>query len=324
MSALEVEDLRVEFGSGTHAIAPVDGVSFAVDRGECLGLVGESGCGKSMTLRAILGLLPPGGRVASGRLLLHGEARSPRRMCGSGIAMIFQEPQAALNPLARVGDLIAEAARARGASRREARSRAVALMEEVGIVDATRRRRAWPHELSGGQRQRIVIAMALAAEPSVLLCDEPTTALDVTIQDQIVALLNRLRRDRGLAMVFVTHNLSLLGRIADRIAVLYAGKVVESGPSAEVTRHPRHPYTAALLQCLPRLERASAPLAAIPGRLPDPSEIVSGCRFAPRCSLVRDECRAAQPPLLTVAETHGSACLRWRELEGVEEVQARA
>jgi oligopeptide/dipeptide ABC transporter ATP-binding protein len=271
-----------------------------------------------MTLRAVLGLLPDGARVAAGELRLHGTAYEPRRIRGSGIAMIFQEPQTALNPLVRAGDLIAEAARARGLSRRDARRKAVELMEEVGIADAERRRRAWPHELSGGQRQRIMIAMALAAEPSVLLCDEPTTALDVTIQDQIITLLNRLRRDRGLAMVFVTHNLALLGRIAERIAVVYAGRVVETAASEELIRHPRHPYTAALLRCLPQLDGTAERLTAIPGQPPDPLAVPPGCRFASRCALVRDECSAADPPLLDVAGAHRSACIRWRELEPLE------
>jgi oligopeptide/dipeptide ABC transporter ATP-binding protein len=296
--ALEVEALRVELGSGAGAVRPVDGVSFAVDPGECLGLVGESGCGKSMTLRAILGLLPDGGRIASGRLRLHGSTYDPRRIRGGGISMIFQEPQTALNPLMRVGDLIAEAAVARGCSRRDARRTAVELMDEVGIPDAPRGRRAWPHELSGGQRQRIMIAMTLAAEPSVLLCDEPTTALDVTIQDQIIALLNQLRRDRGLAMVFVTHNLALLGRIAERIAVLYAGRVVETASSRELVERPRHPYTAALLRCLPQLEGSADRLSAIPGQPPDPRAVSRGCRFAARCSLAQAECTVAEPPLL--------------------------
>ncbi len=318
MNALEVDGLRVELGKGAGAVRLVDGVSFSVAPGECLGLVGESGCGKSMTLRAVLGLLPEGGRVAAGELRLHGSAYDPRRIRGSGIAMIFQEPQTALNPLVRAGDLIAEAARARGLSRRDARRKAVALMEEVGIADAERRRRAWPHELSGGQRQRIMIAMALAAEPSVLLCDEPTTALDVTIQDQIITLLDRLRRDRGLAMVFVTHNLALLGRIAERIAVLYAGRVVETATSDELIRHPRHPYTAALLRCLPQLDGTAERLTAIPGQPPDPRAVPPGCRFATRCAFVRDECSAADPPLLDVADAHRSACIRWRELEPLE------
>jgi len=308
---LEVEGLRVGFGDA-H---PVDGVSFSVAPGECLGLVGESGSGKSLTLRAALGLLPPAAAVTAGELRFDGAAYAAADVRGHGISMIFQEPMSALNPLMRVGDLIAEALRARGTARAAARTRAVALMDDVGIPDPARRARAWPHELSGGMRQRVMIAMALAGEPRVLLCDEPTTALDVTVQDQILDLLDGLRRDRGLAIVFVTHNLALIDRVAQRLAVMYAGRIVETGAVGRVLAAPHHPYTARLLGCVPELDHPAARLDTIPGRPPDPRDYPGGCRFAPRCKHAVERCEAA--PYRAVPTTdleRSSACVRWAEL----------
>jgi oligopeptide/dipeptide ABC transporter ATP-binding protein len=306
-----VEGLRVGFGDA-H---PVDGVTFAVGAGECLGLVGESGSGKSLTLRAALGLLPPAATVTAGELRLDGKAYKPADVRGHGISMIFQEPMSALNPLMRAGDLIGEALRASGTKGAAGRRRAVALMDDVGIPDPERRARAWPHELSGGMRQRVMIAMALAGEPRVLLCDEPTTALDVTVQDQILGLLDRLRRERGLAIVFVTHNLALVDRVAQRLAVMYAGRVIETGAVGPVLAEPRHPYTARLLGCVPELDGPAVRLDTIPGRPPDPRDYPTGCRFAPRCSHVREDCTAApyraEP---TTDPARLSACIHWPDV----------
>lgn len=299
--ALEVTDLVVEAGHAP-AVTVVDGVSFSVEAGRCLGIVGESGSGKSMTLRAVLGI-PPARRIA-------GTVRTTRA------AMIFQEPATALNPTMRVGHLVAEGLRARGARRDAARKRALALLREVGMPDPERRMRSWPHELSGGLRQRVMIAMALSVEPDVLLCDEPTTALDVTIEDQVLVLLERLRDERGLGLVFVSHDLAVVARMADRIAVMYAGRIIEESTTAEVIRFTRHPYTRALLNALPDPDRTDRPLTAIPGHPPDPTDWGTGCLFAPRCSLAQPACREVHPPLAEVRADHQSACRRADVLEG--------
>ena len=292
---LTVADLRVEAGR-SKGVTIVDGVSFTLQQGACLGIVGESGSGKSMTLRAIMGLPPA--RVVGGRV----EA--------STVSMVFQDPMSALNPTIRVGDLVAEGLRARGIKRAAARSRAIELLHEVGMPAPERRARSWPHELSGGLRQRVMIAMALSVEPEVLLCDEPTTALDVTIQDQVLALLERLREERRLGVVFVSHDLAVISRIADHIAVMYGGLLVETGPLADVLRAPRHPYTKGLLGAVPDPDRGRSPLVAIPGQPPDPQLRPTGCPFAPRCPLVEPACEEARPPLALVGANHHSACRR--------------
>ncbi len=249
-SALAVENLSVELRRDGRTIRPVSDVSFALERGGSLAIVGESGSGKSVTLRAILGLLPRGGRVVGGRVVIEGRTlKESRRNLGRGrdahLSIVFQDPLAALNPVLTVGDQIAEAPRfVLGLSRRAARERALELLRLVGIPDPLRRHEAFPHELSGGTRQRVMIAVALSSEPRVLLCDEPTTALDVTIQAQVLALLADLRRDEGLTLVFVTHDLGVAAEVADDLAVMYAGRLVETGPVSEVLSSPKHPYTA--------------------------------------------------------------------------------
>ncbi|MFB6612336.1 ABC transporter ATP-binding protein [Agromyces sp. NPDC056379] len=311
-AVLGVSDLHVRLTVGGRTLSPVDGVSFQVAAGESLGIVGESGSGKSLSLRAVLGLLPQGGesdgsiRFAFERGEISGDAE---RVRGHGVAMVFQEPMTALNPTMRVGDLIAEAVRVRsGLSRRAAKSRVVELMSSVGIPDPARRARMWPHELSGGLRQRVMIAAALATEPELLLCDEPTTALDVTIQDQILGLLRRMREERGMAMVFVSHDLAVVAEVCDRVAVMYAGRIVETGPVDEVLRSPRHPYTAALLASAPSFRGGGGELATIPGTPPDPRQFPSGCRFAARCAFVRDDCLRA--PYELAGDAHRStACI---------------
>ena len=298
-SVLEIRDLRVAITQHGRTIVPVDRVSLSVAAGETLGIVGESGAGKSLTLRAIIGLLPPGAAVAKGELLLRQDGTlapyRPAAARGKDIAMVFQEPMTALNPTKRVGDLIAGGPmRCLGMSRKDARKRAVELMKEVGIPAAGERATAWPHELSGGLRQRVMIAMALASGAQVVLCDEPTTALDVTVQDQILSLLDRLRADLGLAVVFVTHDLAVVGQIAQTVAVMYAGQIVEYGPTRQLFERPLHPYTEALLTSIPTLDAADGPLNAIGGTPPDPRDFPPGCRFAPRCPYVRPDCLRAE------------------------------
>lgn len=310
---LAIEDLRVHLSLGNGWIAPVDGVTLSVERGEFLGIAGESGSGKSLTLRSIAGLLPPGSRV-EGRLLfsLNGETQQrfdPEEVRGHGVAMIFQEPMTALNPTMRVGDLIAEAPRVhQGLSRAAARARAVELMGLVGIPDPTRRARHWPHQLSGGLRQRVMIAVALSTDPKLLLCDEPTTALDVTIQDQILGLLDGLRRDLEMSIVLVTHDLAVIAEVCDRLAVMYAGRIVELGGVDEVLASPRHPYTSALLESVPSFHGRSERLQGMGGRPPDPRAFPEGCRFAPRCRFARDDCLSAPYELASV-EGRSTACI---------------
>ncbi len=319
---LQIDDLHVEADrSGAPAVV-VDDVSLELQRGECLGLVGESGAGKSLMLRAAIGLLPPGVRVLRGEFRLRGVPYRASLARGREIGMVFQEPAAALNPLMRVGDLIKEGLRGRGLKGRGADRELTALMEEAGICDPERRARSWPHELSGGQRQRVAIAMALAADPSVLLCDEPTTALDVTVQERILELLDRLRVQRGLAIVFVTHDLAVIHRISHRLAVMYAGRIVESGPTDQVLKGPQHPYTARLLACVPLLDRKRE-LLEIPGDPPDPSAYPAGCRFHPRCAHARSDCADAPYVLDVTGAGRQSACIHWARLQGQLERESK-
>ncbi|HEY3765151.1 MAG TPA: ABC transporter ATP-binding protein [Gaiellales bacterium] len=311
---LDVRDLRVDIPLSRGTVHAVDGASFALRPGEALGLVGESGSGKSMTLRAILGLLPNPGRIVSGEVLFEGQdlasasAGRLREVRGASIGMIFQEPMTALNPVMRVGDQIAEGPLAHlGQSRSQARARALELMRKVGIPDPERRSHAYPHELSGGMRQRVMIAIALACEPRLMLCDEPTTALDVTIQDQILKLLLAMRRDFGVSVVFVTHDLAVVAQTCERVAVMYAGQVVETGTVEEVFRAPRHPYTLGLLRSVPRFDLKRQSLDSIPGQPPDLVLPPPGCRFHPRCRFAQDDCLTGEFPLRPLGAGSGRA-----------------
>jgi oligopeptide/dipeptide ABC transporter ATP-binding protein len=315
---LSVRDLRVEIPTPRGVVKAVDGVSLEVARGGALGLVGESGCGKSMTLRAILGLLPGRARIAGGEVVFDGQALSPRslgRLRGDSIGMVFQEPMTALNPVMRVGEQIAEGPRVRlGKSRSEARERALELLRLVGVPDPERRFESFPHELSGGLRQRIVIAIALACEPQLLLCDEPTTALDVTIQDQILHLLARLRAETGVSQVLVTHDLAVVAQTCERVAVMYAARIVETGTVADVFGAPRHPYTRALLRSVPDFDERRAHLESIAGMPPDLVAPPSGCRFHPRCEIAHADCATVDPPLVPLASDRATACRYHEEL----------
>ena len=311
---LDVRDLCVEADTRSGPVVIVDRLSLAIEAGQTVGLVGESGSGKSMTALAILRLLGSGARLSSGQVLLEGvdlAALSPKQMRGirgGKVGMVFQEPMTALDPAYSVGEQIAEGIRAhRGLSRKEASGQAVAMLDRVGIPAAARRAKDYPHEFSGGMRQRVVIAIALASEPALLLADEPTTALDVTVQDQILGLLKDLQAERDLAILLISHDLGVIADMADRVDVMYAGQVVESADVLSLFAHAEHPYTEALLRSVP-----SGPgrrLEAIPGQVPTFDRLPEGCRFEPRCQLAHQECRAPGLDLHTVQPAHDARCV---------------
>ncbi|HJV11994.1 MAG TPA: ABC transporter ATP-binding protein [Burkholderiales bacterium] len=317
-SLLEVRDLRTLFASERGEVHAVDGVDLSLERGRTLGIVGESGCGKSVTALSIMGLVPqPPGRIAGGEVLFEGEdllqapARRMRDLRGDKLSMIFQEPMTSLNPAFPAGDQVAEALlRHRKVSPKEARDQAVEMLRKVRIPSPERRARDYPHQLSGGMRQRVMIAMALACDPRLLIADEPTTALDVTIQAQILELMRLLRAELGTAIILITHDLGVIAELADDVIVMYAGKVVERCAAERLFAEPQHPYTIGLLGSIPRLHLAQARLSAIEGVVPDPVAFPQGCRFHPRCPFAVDKCRAEVPPLIKVSENHEAAC--WR------------
>jgi peptide/nickel transport system ATP-binding protein len=340
---LRVEDLRVHFDTPDGAVRAVDGISYELRRGRVLGIVGESGSGKSVSSLAIMGLLGAEPARISGRALLGGRDllalgdEQMRAIRGDEIAMVFQDPLSSLHPYHRVGAQLAEAIRAhRDVSKQRARTRALELLEKVGIPDAARRIDSYPHELSGGMRQRAMIAIALANEPALLIADEPTTALDVTIQAQILDLIDRLKDELGMAVVMIAHDLGIVAETADEIAVMYAGRIVERGPAAQIFAAPEHPYTWGLLRSIPRLDAPRGEeLVPIRGRPPSLIDLPRGCAFAPRCAYVRPRHREVDPPLepLPDAPDHAVACLLsaaerrrlWAALrEGRSPEQARA
>ena len=314
---LSVEDLRIVFGPPGREQVAVDGVNLNLTEGEMLGIVGESGCGKSLTALSILGLVPkPAGRIDRGRILLRGrdlvKCTDPElnQIRGKEISMIFQEPMTALNPVFKVGEQIAETIRVHeGVSRDLARRRAIELLELVGISNPNQRIDQYPHELSGGMRQRVMIAIALACRPRILIADEPTTALDVTIQAQILALLKQLQRELGMAVILITHDLGVVAQVVDRVMVMYAGRTVEQGTVTEVFEKPSHPYTKLLLESIPSLEHDRERLQTISGMVPSLSNLPKGCRFHPRCPEMRDPCRERVPTMVSVTEQHQAACI---------------
>jgi peptide/nickel transport system ATP-binding protein len=322
---LEVRGLRTWFATQGGTVKAVDGVDLAVGPRETVAVVGESGSGKSVLGLSIMGLVArPAGRIVEGRILFAGEAgprdlvqlpgRAMRRIRGREIAMIFQDPMTSLDPLFSIGEQIAETLREHeGMDRGSAAREAVRLLELVEIPAAARRAREYPHQMSGGMRQRVMIALALACRPKLLIADEPTTALDVTIQAQILDLLRRLQAEIGMSILFVTHNLGIVAELAHRVAVMYAGRVLETGPVRTVFRDPAHPYTRGLLSCVPRLGRGrlGERLRAIPGNVASPLAPPPGCAFAPRCELAGPDCDAGMPPLLPEAMIRQARCLRW-------------
>ena len=316
MALLEVENLVVEFPTRRALLRALDGVSFHIDPGEVLGVVGESGAGKSLTGAAIIGLLEPPGRIASGRVLLDGQriddlsAAKLRRIRGRRIGAIFQDPLTTLNPLMSVGRQLVETMQTHlQLSDADARARAVGWLEQVGIPAAKQRIEAYPHEFSGGMRQRVVIALALCAEPRLVIADEPTTALDVSVQAQIIALLKHITREHGTAIMLITHDMGVIAETADRVAVMYAGRIAEIGPVSDVVRHPAHPYSAGLMGSIPSLVQRVERLAQIDGAMPRLNAIPAGCAFNPRCPEVFGRCRLERPDLLPAGPTRAACWL---------------
>ena len=317
MALLEVRDLKVEIPTRRGLLTILDGVSFDIAQGEVLGLVGESGAGKSISGLAIIGLLEPPARIAAGTITLEGRRidnlprEEMRKIRGARIGTIFQDPLTSLNPLYTIGRQLVETIQTHtNLTTRQAEARAVDLLKQVGIPAAESRLNAYPHEFSGGMRQRVVISLALCAEPVLVIADEPTTALDVSIQAQIIALLKRLCREHRTAVLLITHDMGVIAETADRVAVMYAGRVAEIGPVAAVVNRPKHPYSAGLMGSIPTVERRLDKLPQIKGAMPRPGAVPKGCAFAPRCLYTRDLCRAERPELYPADETQ-SACFQY-------------
>ncbi len=316
MPLLEVDNLTVEFPTRRGTLRALDGISLSIEPGEILGVVGESGAGKSLTGAAIIGLLEPPGRIAGGQILLNGKRidtlpyEAMRHIRGRQIGTIFQDPLTTLNPLYTIGRQLIETIQTHlHLSDADARKRAINWLSEVGIPAAAQRIDAYPHEFSGGMRQRVVIALALCAEPRLVIADEPTTALDVSIQAQIITLLKRLTRDHGMSVMLVTHDMGVIAETADRVAVMYAGRIAEIGPVAEVVKHPAHPYTEGLMGSIPALEHRVNRLRQIDGAMPRLNAIPPGCAFNPRCPKVFDRCHVERPELLPAGATHAACWL---------------
>ena len=316
---LEVRDLKTHFFTPEGVVKAVDGVSYDVAEGETVALVGESGCGKSVSALSIMGLIPhPPGRIVNGEIRFKGrdlrqlDAEGMRRTRGKEIAMVFQEPMTSLNPVLTIGRQMTETVEAHlNMGREEATRRAMEMLKWVGIPDPQRRLAQYPHQFSGGMRQRVMIAMALSCDPGLILADEPTTALDVTIQAQILELLKELTRQKGVALLVITHNLGVVARYADRVNVMYAGKIIECGLAREIYHHPRHPYTLGLLHSVPRLDQPKkSKLEPIEGQPPDLARLPAGCSFRPRCKFGGEECDHEVPALQEVGEKHFCACSR--------------
>ena len=327
---LEVNDLKTYFGTDEGTVKAVDGVTFHIDRGETLAVVGESGSGKSVTSLSIMRLIAsPPGRIAGGEMLFEGQdlvkksESQMRKIRGNDISMIFQEPMTSLNPVYTVGDQIAEAIQLhQHKSRKQAMKLATEMLDLVGIPEPGKRVRNYPHQMSGGMRQRVMIAMALSCGPKLLIADEPTTALDVTIQAQILDLMRQLQREIGMSILFITHDLGVVAEIADRVVVMYAGRAVEEGSVKDIFAKPQMPYTLGLMNSIPRVDKAAEHqdrLEAIPGNVPNPLYLPPGCSFHPRCAFVEDKCKEAIPPLEDTGGGHMVRCIRWNELELNEE-----
>ena len=317
MALLEIEGLKTQFFTSAGTVRAVDGVNYNVEAGETVAVVGESGCGKSVTALSIMRLVAdPPGKIVEGEIRFNGtdllslDEEEMRQIRGRDIGMVFQEPMTSLNPVLSVGRQLTETLETHfGMSREDADKRAIELLGLVGIAEPERRLEQYPHHFSGGMRQRVMIAMALACDPKLIIADEPTTALDVTIQAQILELMKNLTREMGVAMIIITHNLGVVARYADRVNVMYAGKIVETGTAEEIYHNPRHPYTLALLKSVPRLDLPrGAKLDPVDGQPPDLARLDDGCPFRPRCRFAQDGCANDVPPLAEVREKHWSAC----------------
>lgn len=325
-NALEINDISISFAREGKRVEVVSGVTITIPKGKIVGVVGESGCGKTVTALSAMRLIPePPGSIDTGEIIFDGSNllnysdRDMRSVRGNRISMIFQEPISSLNPVFTVGDQIGEALSThQNLSKDEQRDRVIELLTLVGIPAPERRINNYPHEMSGGMSQRVMIAMALACNPEVLIADEPTTALDVTIQAGILELINELREKMGMAVLLITHDLGIIAEVADEVYVMYAGKVVEHGYTADIFKEPRHPYTVGLLNSVPDLHENKEMLNAIPGVVPSPDNFPSGCRFQDRCTLVIDKCRSDEPMLEKVGEGHTSACWRRDEVKKIE------
>ncbi len=318
---LEVRSLTTQFFTEDGVVRAVEDVSFEIFPGEILSLVGESGCGKSVTGLSLLRLIPiPPGKIVSGELLFDGrdlmelEEKEMERVRGNDISMIFQEPMTSLNPVFTIGNQIMEALQLhQNLDKKEARKKAIEMLGRVRIPSPEVRIDSYPHQLSGGMRQRAMIAMALSCQPKLLIADEPTTALDVTIQAQVLRLLKEIQGEMGMAVMLITHDLGVVAEIADRVAVMYAGRIVETGPIEAIFGEMRHPYTKGLWESIPQLKEKRRRLNAITGQVPDPMNLPAGCKFHPRCYLMIDDCKKEEPPLYPVNGNHFSRCLRWKE-----------
>ena len=323
---LEVKGLKTYFDTDEGTVKAVDGVSFHIDKGETLAVVGESGSGKSVTSLSIMRLIPmPPGRIAAGEIIFNGQdivkntERQMRQLRGNDISMIFQEPMTSLNPVYTVGDQIAEAiVLHQGKSKKQAMKMAAEMLELVGIPEPGKRVKNYPHQMSGGMRQRVMIAMALSCGPQLLIADEPTTALDVTIQAQILDLMRKLQKEIGMSILFITHDLGVVAEIADRVVVMYAGRAVEEGDVNSIYGAPKMPYTVGLLNSIPRIDKSldiQDKLEAIPGNVPNPLYLPAGCAFHPRCSHVTEECKKDIPKLVDSGDGHMVRCIHWEEIE---------
>ena len=318
---LEVRDLSIHFFTEQCVIRAVENVNFEIYPGEILGLVGESGCGKSVTGLSLLRLIPiPPGRIVNGEIVFDGrsllqlEEKEMEKVRGNDISMIFQEPMTSLNPVFTIGDQIVEAiVLHQGLDKTEARKRAISMLDRVKIPSPEKTIDSYPHQLSGGMRQRAMIAMALSCQPKLLIADEPTTALDVTIQAQVLQLLKEIQGDMGMSVMLITHDLGVVAEIADRVAVMYAGRIFEYGPIEAIFGKMRNPYTRGLMQSIPQLAEKKSRLNAIQGQVPDPMNLPVGCKFHPRCYLMIEECKKEEPALFQVNGDHFSRCIRWKE-----------
>jgi oligopeptide/dipeptide ABC transporter ATP-binding protein len=318
---LEVRDLSVHFFTDEGVVRAVEQVSFEIYQGKILGVVGESGCGKSVTSLSILRLIPePPGKIVGGQIFFEGQdllqldQKQMVHVRGNEISMIFQEPMTSLNPVFTIGDQIMEAILFhQGLNKSEARRKTIEMLDRVKIPSPETRIDAYPHQLSGGMRQRAMIAMALSCQPKLLIADEPTTALDVTIQDEILKLLKEIQKQMGMAVILITHDLGVISQMADQVVVMYAGRIVERSPIESILEQMRHPYTRGLVNSIPHLEEREERLSTIPGQVPDPMHLPVGCKFHPRCYLMIEDCKKEEPPLFQVDNEHYSRCIRWKE-----------